>query len=303
MKDITLLILAAGMGSRYGGLKQLDFLGPNGETIMDYSVDDAIAAGFTKVVFVIRKSMQETFDAQILSKYKHKIQCECVFQELDTLPEEFSKHPEREKPYGTAHAILMAKDAIKEPFAVINADDFYSRKAFVAMAEFLKQPNNNEKPVFSMIGYRLKNTLSEHGTVARGVCKANENRELISITEMTKIQREGDVIFNLVDNSVYSSAEVQPHQNKITLTGNEPVSMNFWGFTPYFFTFLNELFIQFLKENNDNPKSEFPIPAVINHFITNQLATIKIIDCDAEWFGVTYQEDKEWVMEKLMNSF
>ena len=287
MKNITLLILAAGMGSRYGGLKQLDALGPNGETIMDYSVDDAIAAGFTKVVFVIRETMQESFAAQILSKYKHKIICECVYQELDKLPEGFEKHPEREKPYGTAHAILMAKDAIKEPFAVINADDFYSRKAFVAMAHFLRQPNNDEKPVFAMIGYQLKNTLSEHGTVARGVCQANKNRELTTITEMTKIERKDNFIFN------------EDEKGKIMLTGEEPVSMNFWGFTPYFFTFLNDLFIQFLKANNHNPKSEFPIPATINYFITNNLATVKIIDCDAVWFGVTYQEDKAVVMEKL----
>jgi len=289
MKKITLLILAAGMGSRYGGLKQLDELGPNGETIMDYSIHDAIAAGFTKAVFVIRKSMKEDFTHQILSKYLHKIECECVYQELDALPEGVYPHPEREKPYGTAHAILMAKDAIHEPFAVINADDFYSRKAFVAMADFLRQPNSNENPIFAMIGYKLKNTLSYHGTVARGVCKANEKRELISITEMTKIQRDGNTIFNLEESG------------KIKLTGDEPVSMNFWGFTPYFFTFLNDLFIDFLKENNDNPKSEFPIPAIVNHFITNNLATIKIIDCEAEWFGVTYQADKKRVMEKLSN--
>jgi UTP-glucose-1-phosphate uridylyltransferase len=287
MKNITLLILSAGMGSRYGGLKQLDSLGPNGETIMDYSIDDAIAAGFTKVVFVIRKNMQEDFDAQILSKYKHKIECECAYQELDILPDGFQKHPEREKPYGTAHAILVAKDAIKEPFAVINADDFYSRKAFVSMADFLRQSNNDKKPVFAMIGYQLKNTLSEHGTVARGVCKANEKRELISITEMTKIQRD--------DNLIYNTDE----KGRGVLTGNEPVSMNFWGFTPYFFTFLNNLFIEYLKENNDNPKSEFPIPTVINHFINNHLATIKIIDCDAELFGVTYQEDKSTVIKRL----
>jgi len=289
MKDITLLVLAAGMGSRYGGLKQLDELGSNGETIMDYSVDDAIAAGFTKVVFVIRKIMQEDFDAKILSKYQHKIKCECVYQELDMLPKGFDKNPEREKPYGTAHAILVAKDAIKEPFAVINADDFYSRKAFVAMSDFLRQPSHNEKPVFAMIGYQLKKTLSEHGTVARGVCKVNENRELISITEMTKIEQKDNLIQNTDE------------KGTITLTGEEPVSMNFWGFTPYFFIFLNELFIQFLKENNDNPKSEFPIPSAINYFITNNLATIKIIDCDAVWFGVTYQEDKPVVMEKIKN--
>jgi len=287
MKDITLLILAAGMGSRYGGMKQLAELGPKGETIMDYSVDDALAAGFTKVVFVIRKNMQEAFEAQIVSKYKNKISCECVFQELDALPKKFSPNPEREKPYGTAHAILVAKNAIKEPFAVINADDFYSRKAFVAMADFLRQPTYNEKPVFAMIGYQLKNTLSEHGTVARGVCNANENRELISITEMTKIQQIEGRIQNIDENGA------------VILTGNEPVSMNFWGFTPYFFSFLTDLFIEFLKENNHNPKSEFPIPSAINYFITNNLATIKMIDCDAEWFGVTYQEDRIWVMEKL----
>jgi UTP-glucose-1-phosphate uridylyltransferase len=287
MKDITLLILAAGMGSRYGGMKQLDFLGPNGETIMDYSVNDAIAAGFTKVVFVIRHSMQEAFETQILSKYREKIKCECVSQELDALPVGFVKHPDREKPYGTAHAILVAKEVIREPFAVINADDFYSRKAFVSIAEFLRLPNNEAKPIFAMIGYQLKNTLSEHGTVARGVCEANEKKELVAITEMTKIQRENSAIFNIDE------------KGRVALTGYEPVSMNFWGFTPYFFTFLNTLFIQFLKVNNHNPTSEFPIPSVISHFITNNLATIKILDCDAEWFGVTYQEDKEWVMNKL----
>ena len=287
--NITLLILAAGMGSRYGGLKQLDALGPNGETIMDYSVDDAIAAGFNKVVFVIRKTMQESFETQILSKYKHKINCECVYQELELLPEGFQKHIEREKPYGTAHAILVAKDAIKEPFAVINADDFYSRKAFTAMADFLRQPNNDEKPTFAMIGYQLKNTLSEHGTVARGVCQTNDKQELITITEMTKIERKENQIFNTDE------------KGREALTGNEPVSMNFWGFTPYFFTFLNDLFIDFLKENNHNPKSEFPIPTAINYFITHNLATIKVIDCDAVWFGVTYQADKATVMEKLKN--
>ena len=287
MIPITLLILAAGMGSRYGGMKQLDELGPNGETIMDYSVNDAIAAGFTKVVFVIRKSMQETFADQILSKYKHKIVCECAYQELDVLPEGFQSNPEREKPYGTAHAILVAKDAIKEPFAVINADDFYSCKAFFAMADFLREENHSEKQVFAMIGYQLKNTLSEHGTVSRGVCQTNENKELVTITEMTKIQQENHLIYH------------SDEKGKVILTGEESVSMNFWGFTPYFFTFLNHLFIDFLKENNQNPKSEFPIPSSINYFITNHLATIKVIDCDAEWFGVTYQADKEWVMGRL----
>ena len=297
MKDITLLILAAGMGSRYGGLKQLDYLGPNNETIIDYSILDAIEAGFTKIVFVIRKSMQENFDTQILSKYTDIIRCQCVYQELDLLPVGFTKHPERIKPYGTAHAILMAKNAIEEPFAVVNADDFYSKNAFLSMADFLQRTVENELPVFSMIGYKLKNTLSEHGTVSRGVCVVNDNNELVSITEMTKIQRDGNIIYH------NSSTEKQPHinfqHNRTELSGEETVSMNFWGFTPCFFRYLEDLFFQFLKEKNDNPNAEFPIPTVINYFITNHIATIKVIDCDAKWFGVTYREDRAIVMKKL----
>src|SRR5574344_795976 len=184
----TLLVLAAGMGSRYGGLKQLDQLGPNGETIMDYSVDYAIQAGFAKVVFVIRRSMENDFKEHILSRYIHKIEVQYVFQELDVLPNGFSVHPERVKPYGTAHAILVAKNAVKEPFAVINADDFYGKDAFAVMSDFLQNENTTDKPQFAMIGYKLANTLSENGSVSRGVCVADSQLELISITEMTHIQ-------------------------------------------------------------------------------------------------------------------
>lgn len=284
----TLLILAAGMGSRYGGLKQLDQLGPNGETIMDYSVDYAISAGFGKVVFVLRQNMQEQFDQYILVKYISKIKVETVYQELDILPDGFQLNPERVKPYGTAHAILMAKDVIKEPFAVINADDFYGQESFITMANFLNTSQKEEIPVFSMIGFKLKNTLSEFGTVSRGVCVTNQNNELISITEMTKIQRFNDGIKN-----------VENENQIVNLTGEEPVSMNFWGFTSDFFVSLEQQFIDFLKLNNNNPKSEFPIPAVVDQFIKSKKAKVLVLDCSSSWFGVTYQEDKPFVMQKL----
>ncbi|MCQ2264847.1 MAG: nucleotidyltransferase [Bacteroidales bacterium] len=285
----TLLILAAGMGSRYGGLKQLDHLGPNGETIMDYSVNDAIAAGYGKVVFVIRKSMEDDFKQFILSKYCDKIATDYVFQELDALPNGFTLNPERVKPYGTAHAILMAKDAIHEPFTVINADDFYGKNSFKTMAQFLQQEQDTECPQFSMVGYQLRNTLSEHGSVSRGVCQTDDQHNLLSITEMTKISRTENGIQNIDDNGITNLAE------------NTVVSMNFWGFTPYFFDCLQDMFIDFLKKNNDNPKSEFQIPTVVNHFLQNKTADIKVLVTDAQWFGVTYKEDRPIVVEKLKN--
>lgn len=284
----TLLILAAGMGSRYGGLKQLDQLGPNGETIMDYSVDYAIAAGFGKVVFVIRENMQEQFDQYILVKYHNKIIVETVYQELDILPEGFTLNPVRQKPYGTAHAILMAKDIIHEPFAVINADDFYGKESFQTMAQFLTTNPTEDILTFSMIGYKLKNTLSEFGSVSRGVCVTNEKNELVTITEMTKIQRFPDGIKN-----------IEKEDHIVALTGDEPVSMNFWGFTSAFFKTLEAQFVEFLKRNNDNPKSEFPIPTVVDLFIQSKQAKVIVLECSASWFGVTYQEDKPYVMQKL----
>lgn len=286
----TLLILAAGMGSRYGGLKQLDQLGPNGETIMDYSVDYAIKAGYGKVVFVIRKSMEEDFKQFILSKYCNRIDTQYVFQELDALPEGFSVNPERVKPYGTAHAILVAKDLIHEPFSVINADDFYGKSSFEAMSKFLQEPQKPEHPVFAMIGYQLCNTLSENGTVSRGICRTDAQNNLVSITEMTKIARTPEGIQNKADDGTVTPLE--------DLT---PVSMNFWGFTPLFFKHLNEMFVDFLRKENNNPKSEFVLPTVVNRFLMDKSAQIKVLVTDAQWFGVTYKEDRPMVVEKLKN--
>ena len=288
MTNPTLLILAAGMGSRYGGLKQLDPLGPNGETIMDYSVKYAVAAGYGKIVFVIRRSMEADFREHILSRYINRIPVEYVFQELDVLPEGFSVNPERVKPYGTAHAILVAKEAVKEPFTVINADDFYGKDAFMVMADFLRKEQPDGTPHFAMVGYKLANTLSENGTVSRGVCTANERGELVRIQEMTQIGRDVGVIQNTA-----------PDGTKTTLSEDTPVSMNFWGFTPLFFEKLDEQFVTFLTEQNDNPKSEFQIPTVINYFLQSGKACIEILKSDAKWFGVTYKEDRPYVVARL----
>ena len=288
MTNPTLLILAAGMGSRYGGLKQLDPLGPNGETIMDYSVKYAIEAGYGKVVFVIRRSMEEDFREHILSRYIDRIPVEYVFQELDVLPTGFSVNPERVKPYGTAHAILVAKNTVKEPFTVINADDFYGKDAFMVMAEFLKKEQPAGTPRFAMVGYKLANTLSENGTVSRGICTANERGELVKIQEMTQIGRDGDAIRNTA-----------PDGTETLLNADTPVSMNFWGFTPLFFEKLDEQFVEFLTAQNDNPKSEFQIPTVINYFLQSGKACIEILKSDAKWFGVTYKEDRPYVVERL----
>ena len=284
----TLLILAAGMGSRYGGLKQLDQLGPHGETIMDYSVNDAMAAGFGKVVFVIRRHMEEDFKKFILSKYEHKIAVDYVFQELDMLPEGITLNPDRVKPYGTAHAVLVAKDAIKEPFAVINADDFYGRDAFMTMGRFLMSQTDLNTHHYAMVGYQLNKTLSEFGTVSRGICETNDRHELTAITEMTKIRRYEDGIKNVTENGEVT-----------LLSETAPVSMNFWGFMPNIFSLMEKMFVDFLKENNDNPKSEFFIPLVVNYLILSKTATIQVLESDAEWFGVTYQEDRPSVVEKL----
>ncbi len=288
MTHPTLLILAAGMGSRYGGLKQLDPLGPNGETIMDYSVKYAIEAGYGKIVFVIRRSMEVDFCEHILSRYIDRIPVEYVFQELDVLPTGFSVNPERVKPYGTAHAILVAKNTVKEPFTVINADDFYGKDAFMVMAEFLKKEQAAGTPHFAMVGYKLANTLSENGTVSRGVCTANERGELVKIQEMTQIGRDGNTIKNTA-----------PDGTETLLSADTPVSMNFWGFTPLFFEKLDEQFVEFLTAQNDNPKSEFQIPTVINYFLQSGKARIEILKSDAKWFGVTYKEDRPYVVERL----
>ena len=275
------------MGSRYGGLKQLDQMGPNGETIMDYSVRYALESGFGKVVIVIRRSMEEDFKQYILPRYADKIPVTYVFQELDILPEGFTVNPERQKPYGTAHAILVAREAIQEPFTVINADDFYGRQAFEVMADFLSHSAPTVPPTYAMVGYRLDRTLSRNGTVSRGVCQTNAEGYLTDIVENHKIGYTDKGIEN-IEEGLYN-----------LFTGEEPVSMNFWGFTPDFFQALEEQFVDFMRENHDNIKAAYPIPNVIAHLMSRGEARVKVLHSDAEWFGVTYKEDRPYVVERL----
>jgi len=287
MNKPTLLILAAGIGSRYGGLKQLDKVGPGGEAIIDYSIYDAIQAGFGKVVFVIRKSIEKDFKEFIGHKLEGKIAVEYVFQELDKLPQGLSPNPNRQKPYGTGHAVLMAADVIKENFAVINADDFYGREAYETIAQYFKEldtaSNDN-----CMVGYNLKNTLSDHGYVSRGQCSSDTYGYLKDVVERTHIERKKDVILFEGENGL-----------AVELDENTLVSMNFWGFTPRFFEQLNTRFTTFIKENKDQLKSEFYIPTAVNEMIEEGIGRTKVLESDAVWFGVTYQEDRPVVVESI----
>lgn len=283
----TLFILAAGMGSRYGGLKQLDGVGPNGETIMDYSVFDALRAGFGKIVFVIRESMEKDFREKIVSKYEHLVPVELVYQEIDKLPKGFTPHPDRVKPWGTNHAVMMGETCIKEPFAVLNADDFYGRDSFTIIANALQEMNGKSNH-YCMVGYRLSNTLSESGTVSRGVCETDENDYLKSVIERTDIKRVDGVI-------KYKDAE----NYWLDLPENAPVSMNLWGFTPDYFEHSNKYFVKFLEMNHGNLKSEFFIPLMVDHLIMNKIADVKVLDTPSKWFGVTYPEDRASVVAKL----
>ena len=281
----TLFLLAAGMGSRYGGLKQLDGLGPNGETIMDYSIYDAIEAGFGKVVWVIRKDFEEQFRTQILSKYQDKIPCELCFQGLDALPEGFSVPEGRVKPWGTNHAVLMGKDVIKEPFCVINCDDFYNRDAFKVIGKYLAELPEGAKNQYAMVGFRVGNTLSENGTVARGICSKDEKGNLTTVVERTEIQRvpaDGPVCYKDEDGKW------------VAIDDNTPVSMNMWGFTPDYFEHSEEYFKEFLADpkNMENLKAEFFIPLMGNKLINEKTATVKVLDTTSKWFGVTYAADR-----------
>ena len=282
----TLFVLAAGMGSRYGGLKQLDGLGPNGETIMDYSIFDAIRAGFGKVVFVIRKDFEQDFREKVLSKYENHIPVEVVFQSLDDLPAGFACPPERTKPWGTNHAVLMGKEAIHEPFAVINADDFYGRDGFRVLGEWLAQATGQNS--YCMVGYRVGNTLSESGTVARGICETDAEGYLTGVTERTDIARiDGKITFTGDDGRPETTGETTP------------VSMNMWGFTPDYFRYSEEHFERFLAEHLHEPKSEFYIPTVVNDLIVKGKASVKVLDTTARWFGVTYAADRQGVVDKI----
>ena len=284
----TLFVLAAGMGSRYGGLKQIDGLGPSGETIMDYSVYDALRAGFGKVVFVIRKDFEEAFRKAVISKYADKVPCEVCFQSVDSVPEGCTYNPERTKPWGTNHAVLMAKDLIKEPFAVINADDFYGRESFQVLADYLKSVEGTTGK-YCMVGYRVANTLSENGSVSRGVCATDENGYLTDVVERTKIEKVGDKIIYTEDGV---DTEISP---------NSPVSMNMWGFTPEYFDYVEKAFVEFLQTRGQELKSEFYIPTLVNDMIRSGEATCKVLDTTSKWFGVTYAEDRPQVVMKINN--
>ena len=288
----TLLLLAAGMGSRYGGLTQLDGLGPNGETIMDYSIYDAIKAGFGKIVFVIRKDFEKEFKEKVLSKYEGHIPAELVFQSLDALPEGYAVPEGREKPWGTNHAVMMAKDVIKEPFCVINCDDFYNRDSFMVIGKFLSELPENSKNAYAMVGFRVGNTLSENGTVARGVCSTDENGLLTTVVERTEIMRvEGKVS--------YKDEEGQ----WVAIEDNTPVSMNMWGFSPDYFDYSEEYFKDFLadEKNRTNLKAEFFIPLMVNKLINDKTATVKVLDTTSKWFGVTYSADREGTVERIQS--
>ncbi len=284
----TLFVLAAGMGSRYGGLKQLDGLGPNGETIMDYSVFDAIRGGFGKIVFVISKDFEADFREKILSKYENHIPVEVVFQSLDKLPEGFACPEGRVKPWGTNHAVLMGKDVIKEPFAVINADDFYGRDSFAVIGKFLNELPEGAKNTYCMVGVRVGNTLSESGTVARGICSTDDKGCLTTVVERTEIMRvEGPVCYK------------DEKGEWVAIEDNTPVSMNMWGFTPDYFKYSEDYFIDFLKANKENLKAEYFIPLMVNKLITEGTATVRVLDTVSKWFGVTYAADRQGVVDKI----
>jgi hypothetical protein len=281
----TLLILAAGMGSRYGGIKQMDSFGPSGETIIDYSIYDAIRSGFGKIVFIIRNDFADAFKNIFEPKLKGKVETDYVMQEMESFTNGFKPASERTKPWGTAHAVLCAKDVIHEPFAVINADDFYGRDAFEKAAKFLKEEVSAQ--TWCIIGYQLSKTLSENGTVSRGVCQVNDNGNLISIVERVKIYPDGNKI-------VYEENNI-----KTKLPADTPVSMNFWCFHQNAFDFIQKLFKNFLEENGNKPKAEFFIPIVGDAFIKEKLGRIKVIQTSSQWFGVTYKEDAPGVKENI----
>ena len=289
----ALIILAAGIGSRYGGLKQIDPVGPHQQIILDYSIYDAVHAGFDKIVFVIRKEIEAEFKQIIGSRYEGRLPCEYVYvyQEIDSLPPGFSAPAARKKPWGTAHAVLVSRTAADRPFVVINADDFYGRSAYEEMARFLAA-NNDESdiPHYAMVGYRLEDTLSESGSVARGICRIGPGRNLISVTERTRIEKTSEGIRYLDENEAWHP-----------LTGEETVSMSIWAFTPAFFGQIEGLFQNFLRENLDNPTAEFYLPGAVDHLIQNQDATVTVLESRDQWVGVTNPADKPLVTTHLNN--
>jgi hypothetical protein len=284
MTKPTLLVLAAGMGSRYGGLKQIDPVGPAGETIIDYSIFDALRAGFGKLVFVIRHDIEQQFREVVGARFEKHAPVEYVFQELDKLPPGFSLPAGRTKPWGTTHAILMAENVVKENFAAINADDFYGRHAYKVLAQHLVSGADD----YAMVGFILKNTLSAHGTVARGVSRVDANHYLTHIVEMMKIEPDGD-----------GAKNTEPDGKITKLAGDEAVSMNFWGFTPALFPQIKIEFEKFLKKAGHEQKSECYIPATVGELVTAGKAKVKVLRSPDSWFGVTYREDRPTVVESI----
>ena len=280
MKDITLLVMAAGMGSRYGGLKQLDAVGPSDETIIDFSVYDAIRAGYNKVVFIIREDFEKQFKEKISNKYEDKIKVEIVYQDLHDLPNSFSCPKDRSKPWGTGHAILAARNVISEPFAAINGDDFYGRESFKIISDHY----SSMKSGFAMAAFQLDKTLSDYGSVSRGICEQNLN-QLVTVVETHGIKK--------------SSAGNIECDRDISLLGNELVSMNMWGFMPSIFDHLEKMFNEFLDENISDLKSEFLIPSVVNDLIEKNIEKVQVLKTKSTWFGVTYIEDKPFVKNQI----
>ena len=279
MKNITLLVMAAGMGSRYGGLKQLEAVGPGGETIIDYSVYDAIRAGFNKVVFIIRKDFEQEFTSQITDKYAGKIQVEFAFQDLHDLPDGFTCPEGREKPWGTGHAILTVADLIHEPFVAINGDDFYGLESFEVVAKYYQ----SGRRTFSMVAFQLGNTLSEFGGVTRGLCTVKDG--LLDTVIETGELRESD-------HGISSDRDIE-------LDGNEPVSMNVWGFTPDLFDYLQSMFVDFLEKEGNEMKSEYLIPFVVNDLIRSGQEKVHVLRSNEAWFGVTYKKDGTFVLGEI----
>jgi len=283
MSSPTLLVLAAGMGSRYGGLKQIDSVGPGGETIIDYSIYDALRAGFRKLVFVIRHEIEQAFCEAVGARFENRIAIEYAYQELNDLPAEFSVPPGRTKPWGTTQAILAATGLIHEPFAVINADDFYGADSYRVLAQQLQSSDD-----YAMVGFTLRNTLSDFGTVARGVCKVNGAGFLDQVVELTGIAREGSFAVN-TDSSGQSTQ----------LTGDELVSMNMWGFTPTIFAQLQQEFHRFLERSGSDAKSESYLPSAVNELVVSHQTRIRVLRTSGAWFGVTYREDRARVVEGI----
>ena len=285
----TLLVLAAGMGSRYGGLKQLDPVGPSGEVVLDYAVHDAIAAGFDRVVFVVRRDFEEAFRRLVDSRYSKWIETDIVFQDIGDMPDGFSAPPSRIKPWGTGHAIWCARKAIKGPFLVVNADDFYGREAFSLMADFLERTKGQRNLQVGMVAYSLGNTLSDHGTVSRGICTLGPDGLLAGVEEYTGIQRRNGVIDGTA-----------PNGSRREFTGKEPASMNFWGFNTGIFPILEQRFCDFLNSGGmEDPKSEYYIPSAVDSLVASDGAKVPVLFCGARWFGVTYRQDRPIVGETL----